>query len=249
MKITVLGHHDIASLYALDRILRHAPHHQYSVYLSGPLREPDAMPDDLLQLAAIDRDLCQRFLSSEAASPHLIDAAELPAPNSDSGLAELRAGDPDLIMSIRYRRILKDAAIAVPRCGVLNLHSAILPNYRGVMTTFWAMLAGETEIGSTLHRVVDAGIDTGPILTISRQPARPDWSYLANVLSLYNAGCDALLAATESIANGDEPECLQQSRDSGAYFSLPKPADLERFRARGLLLATGNELEQLGIRL
>ena len=229
----------------MDRIMRHAPHHCYSIFLSGQLSEPASAPEELRQLAATDRRLCDEFLRDENTSPHLSSAPDLPAPNRGDGLARLRATEPDLIVSIRYRRILEDAAIAIPRHGVLNLHSAILPNYRGVMTTFWAMLAEETEIGSTLHRIVDSGIDTGPILKISRQTRRPDRSYLANVLSLYDSGCEAILSAVESIAKGSELESEQQTRGPGAYFSAPKQADLDSFRAKGLLLASGNELRQL----
>jgi methionyl-tRNA formyltransferase len=245
MNIILLGHHDIASLYALDRILRRAPQHDYSVFLSGPLSKSAALPQSLAELEAIDRELCRGFLACADTSRRLKSPAELPSPNSAGGLAQLASGTPDLIVSIRYRRILREAAIAIPRHGVLNLHSAILPDYRGVMATFWAMLAAENEIGTTLHRIVDAGIDTGPILAISRQPARMDWSYLANVLSLYGAGCDATLAAIDSIAKGIEPVCLEQSRESGAYFSVPTSSDLARFHARGLCLATGTELEHL----
>jgi methionyl-tRNA formyltransferase len=245
MRITLLGHHDIASLYALDRILCGAPQHDYSIFLSGPLRESGDVPPELLQLEATDRELCRAFLRGARASPRLATAAELPSPNSPGGLSELRSTRPDLVVSIRYRRILKAAAIAIPRHGVLNLHSAILPDYRGVMATFWAMLAGEHDIGTTLHRIVDAGIDTGPILAISRQPARMDRSYLANVLGLYRDGCNATLAAIDSIASGIEPACLEQSRESGAYFSVPTSSDLARFHARDLCLATGSELEFL----
>ena len=49
-----------------------------------------------------------------------------------------------------YRRILKAAAIQIPRHGVLNLHSGLLPAYKGLMATFWATLNGEEEIGCTL---------------------------------------------------------------------------------------------------
>lgn len=243
MRITLLGHNDLASLYAMNRILSGAPHHQYAIFLSGAQDTTTSPPASLQKLAAIDGDLSARFLQGRQTSTILRESRDLPAPNHTDGLAALGATDPDLIVSIRYRRILKGPAIAIPRHGVLNLHSGILPDYRGVMASFWAMLNGETEIGSTLHRITDDGIDTGPVITISRQVLLPERSYLANVLSLYRPGCDAALAAIALLGNGVEPQANPQNVGAGRYFSTPAITDLERFLGQGLVLARGDELE------
>ena len=229
----------------MHRIMLAAPEHQYSVFLSGPVRESREAPEALQQLARTDGELCAEFLHHEQTSTALRAMTELSAPNHDSGLETLRAAEPDLVVSIRYRRILKESAIAIPRHGVINLHSGVLPDYRGVMATFWAMLNGESEIGSTLHRITDSGIDTGPIIRISRQPMRPGLSYLENVLGLYDAGCTAILRAMDSISRGFEPPTTVQTGNSGAYFSTPTTADLARFHAQGLLLVSGNERNSL----
>ncbi len=155
----------------------------------------------------------------------------------------LRQCDPDLIVSIRYRRILRDAAIGVPRQGVLNLHSGILPDYRGVMATFWAMLNDEVEIGTTLHRIVDSGIDTGPVIAISRTDTNFGESYLANVLKLYQDGCSSLAAAIADLDCGKTVAGSRQANDSGRYFSTPDEAAIKAFTAKGLKLVTGKELE------
>jgi len=245
MKITLLGHCDLASLYALNRILRGAPDHSYTVFLSGAQGASSEPPEPLQRLAKIDGHLSERFLQDPKTSPILRETRDLPAPNRGDGLARLRSTDPDLVVSIRYRRILREEAIAIPRHGVLNLHSGILPDYRGVMATFWAMLNGETEIGSTLHRIVDSGIDTGPIIRISRQPLQAKASYLDNVLSLYRPGCEAILAAIAEIGRGEEPAARQQIAGSGRYFSTPETADLSRFHDQGGKLADGAELDSL----
>ena len=225
----------------MHRIMLGASDHQFSVFQSGPVRESREPPEALRQLAKSDDELCAEFLHDEQTSAALRAMNELPAPNHDSGLATLRAAEPDLVVSIRYRRILRDSAIAIPRCGVINLHSGILPDYRGVMATFWAMLNGESEIGSTLHRITDSGIDTGPTIEISCQPMRPELSYLENVLGLYDAGCKAILLAIDSISRGCEPPTTVQTGNAGSYFSAPTTADLTRFHAQGLRLVSGNE--------
>jgi len=242
VKIVLLGHDDVASLFALDRLVRLLPEHEYTAFLSGELTPPAAPVPGLAELAAMDARLCSE-LRAAGLAPALAAARALPAPNSADGLATLRAVAPDVIVSIRYRRILRDAAIAVPRHGVLNLHSGILPDYKGVMATFWAMLHREAQIGATLHRIVDSGIDTGPVLGVCKLAARYDRSYLWNVLALYAPGCDMIVAALQQLDAGAAPNAEAQ-RPGGTYFSTPAAADVERFLAAGLDLADGGELER-----
>lgn len=243
MRILLLGHHDIASLYALDRVIHLLPEHDCSVLLS---RDPQIQDDTPLgRLARTDAELCDRFLSGQI---HGAVAAELVAspatflgnPNSPQGLRTLEEQQADLIVSIRYRRILREQAIAIPARGVINLHSGILPDYRGVMATFWAMLAGEKEIGATLHWIVDSGIDTGPIIGIRRKPARPDESYLTNVLGLYADGCSMIADAVRAIAGNRAPGGRPQP-SGGKYYSAPTARDVERFLCAGLTLIDGTE--------
>ncbi len=236
MNIVLLGHDDYASLWSLNHLLNAAPQHHYSVFVSGALKAGSDTPQSLAELAAHDRSLVDTFLEQSDIAESLLQRSELPAPNSDEGLATLTGCEPDLIVSIRYRRILKDDAIATSRLGVLNLHSGILPDYRGVMATFWAMLAGEDEIGTTLHRITDAGIDAGPVIEINRQPSRLDASYMDNLLSLYGPGCNAMLYAIETLNDGYEPGVLKRNHGDGAYYSTPEQQDLDAFLARGLKL-------------
>lgn len=238
MNIVLLGHDDIASKIALNLIVARLPEHRYRLYLSGRLADGDhPLPNRLGQLGELDRQFC-------ASLPWAVtrDTEDLPAPNSKDGLAALEACDPDLFISVRYRRILHARAIAIPRHGVLNLHSGLLPAYRGVMATFWAMLNGEQEIGCTLHAIVDHTIDTGPIIGLSRNPVRTEWSYLANVLELYPPACRMVTDAVMRIFAG-EPLGLAAQTGEGHYYSTPRSRDLNRFAARGFRLADPGDLD------
>ena len=240
MKIVLLGHNDVASLYALHRVIGRLPEHSYSLLLSSQPQSKSSSDADLAALEKADADLCQQLLRGDIIGPI---ATQLTAPkesafnrpNSPAGLRLLSALQPDLIISVRYRQILHDAAIAMPRHGVLNLHSGILPDYKGVMATFWAMLNGETEIGTTLHWIVDAGIDTGPVIGISRSAVRPGLSYLANVLGLYADGCDMIARAIRTIDKG-KPLSASSQAASGQYYSAPGVADISRFKRRQMSL-------------
>ena len=69
----------------------------------------------------------------------------------------------DLGVSIGGSHIFTAVEIARARCGIVNLHFALLPQYRGRYSAGHALRNGETQYGVTLH-YVDKGIDTGPII-------------------------------------------------------------------------------------
>src|SRR5262249_2834734 len=52
---------------------------------------------------------------------------------------------PDLLVSIAASQVLRRAVLEVPRLGCVNLHSAPLPRYQGMMPNFWTMVHGEPE--------------------------------------------------------------------------------------------------------
>ena len=79
-------------------------------------------------------------------------------------VAELRALHVDLGVVAAYGRILTDDVLAVPRLGLLNVHASLLPKYRGAAPVHRAVIAGETETGVTIMRVV-AALDAGPMLS------------------------------------------------------------------------------------
>lgn len=245
VNIVLLGHRDLASVYALNRLIRLLPAHHYSVFWSQAPANSKAVPAALANLAATDERLCERFNNSHGVADVLLSAETLGAPNSAGGLTVLRNSTPDLIVSIRYRQILRDEAIAIPRHGVLNLHSGILPDYRGVMATFWAMLNDEKEIGSTTHRIVDAGIDTGPVIGITRRPVRRDLSYLANVLGIYYDGCQMLTDAMQSIDRNELLVEQARPKSKGKYYSTPDEIAVANFLGKQLRFADGHELDEI----
>lgn len=68
----------------------------------------------------------------------------------------------DILLSCRYG-LLAPALFAAPRLGAVNVHSSLLPAYRGIHPVSWALVDGRDRTGVTLHRI-DAGADTGDVL-------------------------------------------------------------------------------------
>ncbi len=85
----------------------------------------------------------------------------------------LRELKPDVIVVAAYGLILPQAVLDVPPLGCLNVHSSILPRHRGAAPITAAILAGDAETGITIMKM-DAGLDTGPVLSMAREPIRPD---------------------------------------------------------------------------
>lgn len=88
-------------------------------------------------------------------------------------ISELSALGPDLIVVAAYGHILPQTILNLPRFGCLNVHTSLLPKYRGAAPIQWAIANGETETGVTIMKM-DAGMDTGPILTQARTPISPE---------------------------------------------------------------------------
>ena len=72
----------------------------------------------------------------------------------------------------RLRTILPPAILDLPKFGCLNVHTSLLPKYRGAAPIQWAIANGETETGVTVMKM-DAGLDTGPIVSQRRTPILP----------------------------------------------------------------------------
>jgi len=84
----------------------------------------------------------------------------------------LAALNPDLIVVAAYGQILPPTILSLPHYGCLNVHASLLPKYRGAAPIQWAIIEGETGTGVTIMKM-DAGLDTGDILTQQSTPIRP----------------------------------------------------------------------------
>ena len=84
-------------------------------------------------------------------------------------LTRLRELSPKLIVVVAYGQILRQAVLDIPMRGVLNVHPSLLPRWRGASPIPAAILAGDERTGVTIM-LMDAGMDSGPILTQSEAP-------------------------------------------------------------------------------
>ena len=84
-------------------------------------------------------------------------------------LLQLAQLQPDLIAVAAFGQILPTTILELPRHGCLNVHTSLLPKYRGAAPIQWAILNDEPETGVTIMKM-DAGMDTGAIVTQEKTP-------------------------------------------------------------------------------
>lgn len=108
--------------------------------------------------------------------------------------AAIAALQPDLLVVAAYGLILPKSVLAMPQHGAINVHASLLPAYRGASPITTAILDGHTTTGVSIM-LMDAGMDTGPVLAQAEQPIHPDDTTASLTERLASQGA-ALLVAT-----------------------------------------------------
>ena len=83
--------------------------------------------------------------------------------NSKETIEVIRNISPDCIVVAAYGQILKEELLSIPKYGCINIHSSLLPKYRGAAPINWAVINGEKETGITIMEM-GKGLDSGDIL-------------------------------------------------------------------------------------
>ncbi|WP_052887591.1 methionyl-tRNA formyltransferase [Thermogemmatispora carboxidivorans] len=139
----------------------------------------------------------------------------LKRPETIEALAAYRA---DLYIVTAFGQILPQAVLDQPRYGTVNIHASLLPKYRGVSPISEAILQGERETGVTIM-LLDAGIDTGPILHQRRLPIDPDETTETLSAKLAELGATALLETLPRwIAGEITPQPQDESQASYTHL-------------------------------
>ncbi|MCD7830273.1 MAG: methionyl-tRNA formyltransferase [Clostridiales bacterium] len=116
-------------------------------------------------------------------------------------LEELAALEPDLIVVAAYGKLLPDPVLALPKYGCINVHSSLLPKYRGAAPINWAILNGEKETGVTIMYMAHA-LDAGDIIAQEATPIGPEEDAAALYTRLAELGAELLSQTVNKIADG-----------------------------------------------
>jgi len=130
---------------------------------------------------------------------------------------------PDAGVVAAYGEILRKDVLAIPPHGYLNIHPSLLPRYRGPTPVPGAILAGDTETGVTVM-LLDAKMDSGPILAQQRTPLPPDARSGPLTEQLFRLGSALLLEALAGYVAGTLAPSPQDDSQA-TYTKLLKKED------------------------
>lgn len=138
-----------------------------------------------------------------------------------SALEELASFKPDLILVVAYGLLLPQAVLDLPRLGCINVHASLLPRWRGAAPIQRAILAGDTTTGITLMQM-DAGLDTGAILTTSACSIGPLTTSASLHTDLAQLGGQALVDFLPHLFKGAAPATAQDAAQATYAAKLTK---------------------------
>ena len=177
-------------------------------------------------------------------------------PEQQTILANLQA---DIMVVVAYGLILPQVVLDAPRLGCINVHGSILPRWRGAAPIQRAVEAGDKETGVTIMQM-DAGLDTGAMLTITRCPIEPSETSGSLYDKLAALGAPALLSTLDKLKAGTAVAVAQDNEQSTyakkidkaeALIDWSQPAIIidQRIRAFSPFPAAYTEIEGLRVKI
>lgn len=115
---------------------------------------------------------------------------------------------PELIVVAAYGRILPKEILELPRLGCVNVHSSLLPKYRGAAPINWAILNGEAESGVTIMHMAE-GLDTGDIIAQRSTAITLDDTAATLHDRLAQMGAELLTETVAALADGSASRTAQ----------------------------------------
>jgi methionyl-tRNA formyltransferase len=152
--------------------------------------------------------------------------------NDASFLEYLQDRNVDLVVSVACPQIVREELLNGPPEGVINIHGALLPKYRGKLPSFWVLANGEEKTGVTVH-YMNEELDDGPIIVQEEVPIRASDTLHSLVLrSKVQYGASALAEAVRDIME-EAVDAKKNSEEEATYYSFPSVDAIRRFRERG----------------
>lgn len=108
---------------------------------------------------------------------------------------------PELIVVAAYGKILPEEILNTPPYGSINVHSSLLPKYRGAAPINWAILDGEAETGVSIMYMAKE-LDAGDIISAAETPIDPDEDALTLTNRLAELGAETLSRTVQALAAG-----------------------------------------------
>lgn len=171
---------------------------------------------------------------------HDLEYREIKNVNDPAFVNEI-AADPEYrgAIAARFLQVFEKEAISVfhEKGFLWNLHSGLLPNYKGLLTPFRAIANGEKTYGLTLHDLT-CGLDEGDIILQGELPLNPAKPVLDLYLDSVPTGADMILKSLAAFKrDGAVPLASQGQTPAKSYYTNPTEKEFRDFAAQGIVYA------------
>jgi methionyl-tRNA formyltransferase len=151
--------------------------------------------------------------------------------NNPSFILRLARLKPALFLSVAFPQIFRKEILKVPSQGAINIHHSLLPEYRGMLPTFWQLYHGKKDLGITVHQINER-IDDGKIIIQESHPIIENESFHKTVQRTKRLGAHTLLKAIDWLFDPNfKPKV--NCKEAGSYYSFPSHLEIKKFRKSG----------------
>ena len=151
--------------------------------------------------------------------------------NSQEYVQHVREVAPDLIISYSAPQIIKPELLGVPKHGIINVHGALLPYYRGCMPSFWYLFNNEKIGGATVH-YMSADIDDGDICLQGSVDISDCTTMFQLMKKTKELGGELICESIRQITAGTL-QTRKNDTENGSYFTWPTVEQAKEFRRKG----------------
>jgi methionyl-tRNA formyltransferase len=137
--------------------------------------------------------------------------------NGDAARARIAAAGPEVVCVCAFGALIREPLLTEHE--LLNVHPSLLPRWRGAAPIERAMMAGDAETGVSIMRL-EAGLDSGPLAAVRREPIARDDSYGTLAQRLAGLGAQLLIEVLET-----HPQLVAQDDSAATYADKIGPAD------------------------
>lgn len=140
--------------------------------------------------------------------------------SAEEFIETLRVLDADLFVVAAYGEILKEHVLSTPKIACINLHTSLLPKYRGAAPIQAAIIHGEQESGITIIHMVKK-MDAGNMILQNKLTIGPEMTYGELEKALIHLGSESLIHVIHEVAKSGK---ISQGtpQDEGLVTFAPK---------------------------
>ncbi|MCL2295393.1 MAG: hypothetical protein FWC36_11125 [Spirochaetes bacterium] len=176
--------------------------------------------------------LCRGLCSVKAvAKKNKIKYIKMPNINNPAFFEQIKAINPDVILSFSMPQVIKDPLLSFPKFGILNVHGSLLPDNRGCLPSFWYLFQGKEEAGATVH-FMSAKIDDGDIVDQEKVFIGDCKTMFQVIARTKKVGGELMVRVLHALEQGTLNR-RPNPQDQGCYNTWPTVEQTRQFRKDG----------------